>query len=144
MKIFYSIILSCLLLITFGCASTSSPPPPKQPSYWDLTTTHMMPRTERERQSECGRIRNRMAEVKTNYQAARMLFSNQMVVLAAENSARREYAALENRAADVGCAAAFSTTRSENKTSDSFDECFKNCKKYTSRTDDECFDSCKK
>ena len=141
MKMYQFIILCCLLLISFGCARNQ---PQRQPSYWDLPTTHMMPSTEQERQSECSRIRNRMAEVKTNFQAARIVFHNKMHILAAENSARKEYAALESRSATVGCTAAFSTTQSESKTNVSFDECFQNCKKYTSRTDGECFDSCKK
>jgi len=63
-------------------------------------------------------------------------------------------AALASRAADVGCAAAFSNAPQAQPAPSaagaavpagamSFDECFQKCKQYTSRTNEQCFDSCR-
>ena len=135
MKILY-IFFACLVFVS-GCAPTQET---HTISYWDLPTTHTMPSNEQERISECGRIRDQMERVRTEAIMAPRLFSEPIVVIAAQENARREYAALQNRAAAVNCRAAFSST---GNSSHSFDSCFSNCKKYTSRTNEACFDSCK-
>ena len=133
------IICFVLLTLMLGCAPRSKV---HTTSYWDLPTTHTMPTNDQERIAECGRIRDQMEVVKTEAVMATRLFSDPIVVIAAQENARREYAALQNRAAAVNCRAAFSSVGTKTKSSHSFDNCFSNCKKYTSRTNEACFDSC--
>lgn len=91
------------------------------PTYWDLTTSYQIPKTEADRQRECARIRREMARLESFTQAENVTIppmdSINELVRARENMAR-----LDSRAAEVSCLAAFSRSTASKKIS--YDECF--------------------
>jgi hypothetical protein len=94
---------------------------PSAPTYWDLTTSYQIPKTEADRKRECTRIRREMARLETFAQAENVTLppmdSINELVRARENMAR-----LDSRAAEVSCLAAFSSSTASKKMS--YDECF--------------------
>lgn len=136
MKLFISVLT---FLLVVSCVSETKKP--SRVTYWDLPTSHRMPANEQERQEECARIRQEMARVESIAEVAQVNLAP-LYAASVRVKARQNLAALESRAAEVGCSAAF--TNIPNKKDMSFDECFDKCKKYTNRSNEECFDSCNK
>jgi hypothetical protein len=62
---------------------------------------------------------------------------------AAQIKAAQNIAWLENRAAEIGCKGAFSSTVINHENKMSFDECFKKCKELTGFTNEQCFEKCR-
>jgi hypothetical protein len=74
-----------------------------------------------------------------------MMATTPLMAAAYQTMAQRNVAALESRAADIQCTAAFSSAPAAAPASgQSFDQCFARCQQYTDRTKDQCFDSCNK
>ncbi len=126
LRIVWLIACACSLL---GCAS--------QPTYLDQLAAKPMPVGEAQVRSECGWIRSEIARMQsisaTAYGQYAMLF---------QAMARNNIAGLESRAANVGCAAAFSSQPLPTNTVSPIQQCVATCKANTSRTPEQCFDSC--
>lgn len=113
-----------------------------QPSYVEQLSARPYPTSQQAIDTECAWIRSEIARM--NSLSA---FSvNSQYSWAFQAMARKNIAALESRAANLRCGAAFSTTHvieKQNHTS-SIDECIKACKENTNRTPEQCFDECNK
>jgi hypothetical protein len=61
-----------------------------------------------------------------------------------QGMAQQNIAALEARAANIQCTAAFSNApaAAPPPAKQSFDQCFARCQQYTGRTKEQCFDAC--
>ncbi len=71
--------------------------------------------------------------------------TNPLMAAAYQAMAQRNVAALESRAANIQCTAAFSNAPAAAPVNgQSFDQCFARCQQYTDRSKDQCFDACNK
>lgn len=121
-------LIACVCSL-LGCAS--------QPTYLDQLAAKPMPVGEAQVRSECGWIRSEIARMQSISATASGQYA--MVFQA---MARNNIAGLESRAANVGCAAAFSNQPLPTSTSNPIQQCVAACKENTSRTAEQCFDSC--
>lgn len=91
------------------------------PTYWDLPTSYLIPKTEAERQRECARIRQEMARVESIARAENVtvppMDSINVLVQARENMVR-----LNGRAAEVSCLTAISISPTSKK--DPYGDCY--------------------
>jgi hypothetical protein len=131
-----------------------------------------LPTDEQSPAQECEWIRSEMARIQNIVEAARTTYDSnplaptapmmtpsfnrgmtmgwdatapmrKRTLIQIEALARDKIAALESRASNLKCGAAFSSTYViENKQSSPIDDCIKACKENTSRTSEQCFDSC--
>jgi len=136
-------VLSFLLILFTGCATTS------QPSYQESLNARPTPQTKQDKQKECSFLRQEIARMQSLQQqgAIQMKICNPQYGLCMGRlimaKAVRNIASLESRASQIQCGAAFSSTVvSSNKSSIS--ECIEACKKNTNRTSTQCFDRCNK
>jgi hypothetical protein len=131
------------LLIALGAASCAQN---NGPSYNDELASRPDPTTPAERQEECAWVRGEIARQENLAQMAGSMGMAPMMAMASQAAARNHIAALESRAADIQCNAAFSSAPAESMpapASSTFDQCFAHCQAVTDRTKDQCFDSCK-
>jgi hypothetical protein len=121
-------------------------------TYAERLARRPMPTDEAGRKAECGWIRQEAARLQSALIASEQMMNSQVQTnltpiyrAALRGQYQQAGAALETRAADVGCTAAFSNAPAPpaQQQGMSFDECFQKCKQYTSRTNEQCFDACK-
>jgi hypothetical protein len=112
------------------------------PSYVQQLAERPYPNSQTDIDDECAWIRSEIARM--NSLSAASVGSQYSLLLQA--MARKNIAALESRAANLRCGAAFSTTHiiEKQERSSSIDECIKACKENTNRTPEQCFDGCNK
>ena len=127
-----------------ACASSG-------PTYTEQVMNRPLPKTEEQRQQECGYIRSEMARQRGLASAGSAMATSPMQAALYQAATGRNIAALESRAANIRCTAAFSNAAPEARIQDSggrsnmtLDECIAKCKQYTERTNEQCFDSCNK
>lgn len=129
-----------LLSITFavaflaGCANS----PPK-PSYEEQLAQLPVPQSEEQRQKVCTYLRSEIARMQNiaAYGATQM---QPNMALYAQLAARKNIAAIEAKAAEFRCSAAFA----ERQAPSGIEACVATCKANTSRTPEQCFDACNK
>jgi hypothetical protein len=90
---------------------------------------------------ECAWIRSEMARQTSLAQIGTQMATTPMMAIAYQGMSRQNVAALEARASNIQCTAAFSSAPPSEGSS--FDQCFSRCMGYTDRTKDQCFDACK-
>ena len=114
-----------------GCAS--------QPTYEEQLSRIPAPQSEEQRQRVCTFLRSEIARMQNiaAYGAAQMQ-SN--MALYAQLAARKNIAAIESKASEFKCSAAFA----ERQAPSGIEACVATCKANTSRTPDQCFDACNK
>ena len=95
-----------------------------QQSYAEALQSRPMPDSVESRQQECGWIRGEMARQRSLAQVGGAMATSPMMAMAYQAAAGKNLAALETRAANIGCNAAFSSTPQQ---ADSFDQCFARC-----------------
>lgn len=125
-----------LIFFLVGCATHD------EPTYVEQLAQRPYPATQQGTQSECTWIRSEIARMQ-NLSAA---LTTSRYALIAQMAARNNISALESRAANLKCGAAFSTTHiiEKQKTTSSIDKCITACKENTNRTSEQCFDACNK
>ena len=138
-------LFSIFLFIIFtGCSTTP------QPSYQDSLNARPTPKTKQSKQKECSFIRQELARMQLLYQvvvsppqmcAAQSGLCMGKILMA---KASRNTAALESRASQVQCGAAFSSVAVSSSGGSSIQECIEACKENTNRTSTQCFDRCNK
>jgi hypothetical protein len=133
-----SSLIRCSLLITVTVALSGCT---HQPNYAEQVLNRPLPQTDQERENECALIRSEIARQQSLAQVGGTMATTPLMALAVQASARNNIAALESRASNVECTAAFSSVPSSSKV---FDQCFARCQQYTSRTKEQCFDACNK
>jgi hypothetical protein len=111
-------------------------------SYSDAVLSRPTPETDEQRQQECNWIRGEIARQQNLGQMGGAVATTPLMAVAFQAAARKNMAALEARASNVQCAAAFSNAPAP--TGQAFDQCFARCQKLTDRTKDQCFDACNK
>jgi hypothetical protein len=124
--------LSLLFTILVGCVQS-----PPQPNYAQQVALIPPPTNEEERQQKCTALRSEIAR----QQNIAMMGSAQlqgMYAVAIQARARNNIAALESRASDFGCSAAFG----ERPVQSNIESCVSTCKANTSKTPEQCFDTC--
>ena len=131
--------LVLLLVALSGCKDLVK----EEPTYAEGLAARPTPTTSADRRSECAYIRSEIARMQGIAAAAPAMFSSSIYAAAGQAAAQRNIAALETRASETGCRAAFTDAPPSSEETMSFDECFAKCKKLTDRSDGECFDSCK-
>jgi hypothetical protein len=105
-----------------------------------------MPPDDNARMQECNWIRSEIARQRGLAGAGAAMATNMMTVAAFQAVAQQNIAALESRAANIQCTAAFSSASNNTPatSNQAFDQCFERCQKYTERTREQCFDACNK
>lgn len=122
----------CLLLLT-ACES--------HPSYPDRLAMRPMPSTPQQIDTECQWIRGEVARM----QSASAASASSQFALAFQAMSRNNIAALEGRAAAIGCRAAFSSQSNQIVNhSPTIQQCIEACLANTDRTSEACFDACNK
>jgi hypothetical protein len=112
--------------------------------YADSVLNRPLPRDNDERIRECNWIRAEIVKQQNVVTVARTTLTNPLAVAQVQVVAQQNVAALESRAANIQCSAAFSNAPVPNSPSSSFDQCFTRCRQYTDRTKEQCFDACNK
>jgi len=131
-----------LAVVLAGCATEQ-----QGPSYQEQLNSRPAPRNDEERQQECSYIRSEIARQNglAGYGATIAASPAQASLYRA--LAQQNIAALESRAANMNCRAAFSpgiTEPREMQAAPKIRECISACKENTQRTSSECFDACNK
>jgi len=104
-----------------------------------------LPATDEERVRECNALRSEIARQQSLGQVGTVMATSPLMGVAMQAAARNNIAALEARASNVECTAAFSNaSRPTTGKAPNFDQCFARCQEYTSRTKEQCFDACNK
>jgi hypothetical protein len=105
-----------------------------------------MPPDDEARMRECTWIRSEIARQQGLAGVGATMATSPLMVAAYQAMAQRNIAALESRASNVQCTAAFSNAPATAPATirQSFDQCFARCQQYTDRTKDQCFDACNK
>lgn len=131
-RFFLSTILVAALIE--GCANR-----PPQPSYEEQLAQLPVPQNEEQRQKVCANLRSEIARMQNiaAYGAAQM---QPNMALYAQLAARKNIAAIEAKAAEFKCSAAFA----ERQAPSGIEACVATCKANTSRTPEQCFDACNK
>lgn len=127
--------LSAVIILLALLSSCAQNPP--RPSYADQLAQLPVPKTEEDRQKACSYIRSEVARI----QNIAMVSASQLQPMYAMNiqvMARNNIAALESKAAEFRCTAAFA----ERQAPSAIESCVATCKASTSRTAEQCFDSC--
>jgi hypothetical protein len=119
------------MLAASGCAHGNDQ------SYVEQLSAMPMPVGEAQVRSECGRIRSEIARMQSISASATGQFA-----LVFQAMARNNIAGLESRAANIGCASAFSSQPVPASSASPIQQCVAACKANTSRTSEQCFDSC--
>lgn len=119
------------------------------PSYAESLASRPDPTTPDARRAECDWIRSEISRQENLRQMAGSMGMAPIMVLASQTAAQNNVAALESRAADVQCNAAFSKAPEPAQSPipparQTFNQCFASCQQLTDRTKDQCFDSCNK
>ena len=120
----------CIVLGSISCS--------QQPSYEESLATIPPPVDDGDRQRKCAWIRSEMARQQNIAQYGSATLQGPYA-MAVQMNARNNTAALESRASDFGCYAAFSNNR---PAPSGIEDCTQTCKANTSRTSEQCFDSC--
>jgi hypothetical protein len=126
-----------VIVILAGCSNQ-----PTQ-DYADSVLNRPMPTSDNQKMQECTWIRGEIARQQSIGAIAPMQASSPMMGMVFRAKAQQNVAALESRAANIQCNAAFSNAPATT-TPTSFESCFARCKQYTERTKEQCFDSCNK
>jgi len=134
----------CVLVTTLCCMLALATSASAEGSYADSVLNRPLPRDNDERIRECNWIRAEMVRQQNILALARTTLTNPLAVLQVQVVAQQNVAALESRAANIQCSAAFSSAAVPNSPSSSFDQCFARCQQYTDRTKEQCFDACNK
>jgi hypothetical protein len=122
------------LVFLASCAQTLP-----QPSYTDQLAGWKSPVNADQQQRACSYIRSEIARM----QNIAMVGSAQLAPMYAMNiqiNARQNIAALQSKAAEYRCSAAFA----ERQAPTGIESCVATCKANTARTPEQCFDSCNK
>lgn len=122
-----------IILITVGCATT-----PSAPSYEENLNQRPALKNVEELDRECSWIRSETARMHSLSIAS----NNSQFALAFQAKARRNIAALESRAAIIGCRGAFSSQSNQESHKSNIQECIDACKANTNRSSEACFDAC--
>jgi hypothetical protein len=131
--------LLAVMFSLLGCAQGNSQ------SYADAVLNRPMPADDDARRQECTWIRSEMARQRGLAGVGATMATTPFMAAAYQAVAQRNVAALESRAANIQCTAAFSNAPvAAPTTGPSFDQCFARCKQYTDRSKDQCFDACNK
>jgi hypothetical protein len=134
-----TIPLLALTLSLLGCAHGNSE------SYADAVLNRPMPPDDDARMRECAWIRSEIARQQGLAGVGATMATNPLMAAAYQAMAQRNVAALESRAANIQCTAAFSNAPAAAPVNgQSFDQCFARCQQYTDRSKDQCFDPCNK
>ena len=134
-----AVAASALTFLLIGCAHNNTQ------SYADAVLNRPMPADEDSRIRECTWIRSEIARQQGLAGVGATMATTPLMAAAYQAMAQRNIAALEARAANVQCTAAFSNApTAAPATKQSFDQCFARCQQYTDRTKDQCFDACNK
>ncbi|BAP88732.1 uncharacterized protein E1O_16010 [Burkholderiales bacterium GJ-E10] len=137
------VFLIVALLVTgiTGCAT-------HRPSYAEQIAQIPQPTNDEDRQHKCAFLRGEIAR-QQNIAMVGAAQLQGMYALAIEASARNNIAALESRASDFDCSAAFSNqpvpmerSAPADVAKSKIESCIDACKANTSRTSDACFDAC--
>ena len=132
------------VVLMVGCAG-------KQPrqnyasDYANAVSSRPMPAGDEQRTQECNWVRSEIARQQglavagfTRETSLHMSAMNRL-------SAQENIVALQSRAANIQCNAAFSKVPAATYSSRlDFDTCMAKCKQYTERTKEQCFDACNK
>lgn len=116
------------LVIASGCAS--------EPTYIDHINAIVVPTDDANRQKFCSWVRSEIAR----QQSMPVSMASPQMRPYFEVTKGQNVAALEQKASEAQCGAAFLTAPAAKP----LNECFNLCKKATGRTDAECFDQCNK
>jgi hypothetical protein len=111
-------------------------------NYASALLSRPMPATDQERAAECNWIRSEMARQQSLAGVGTSIATTPLMAAAYQAAARQNIAALESRAANVQCTAAFNSAQPQS--GQSFNQCFSRCQQLTSRTKEQCFDACNK
>lgn len=103
-----------------------------QPSYVERISARPYPTDQQAINIECVWIRSEIAVMSS------------IRTRSLQATALSNIAALESRAANLRCGAAFSTIIEKQDHTSSISECIKACKESTNRTPEQCFDACNK
>lgn len=129
----------CLLSIMLLCAYQNQN---RRPSYEQSVLNRPMPQTDQDRQQECAWIRGEIARQESLAQVGTTTATSPMVAVAFQSIARNHVAALNSRASNIKCTAAFSNAPAAPPSGQGFYQCFARCQQLTTRTKDQCFDAC--
>lgn len=134
-----SIPFLALTLLLLGCAHGNSE------FYADAVLNRPMPPDGDARMRECAWIRSEIARQQGLAGVGATMATTPLMAAAYQAMAQRNVAALESRASNIQCTAAFGSAPAAAPASgQSFDQCFARCQQYTDRTKDQCFDACNK
>ena len=129
------IFVAVLCLLATGCAS--------QPSFQEQLAARPIPQTRDQINAECASIRTEIVNQQAIGDAAQTMTTMPMVFRLMTN---QNVAALESRAAIIGCQTAFSTHSTqviqEESTGQKIQQCIDVCVANTSRSPETCFDIC--
>lgn len=133
MKLLFAVLI-CIASFLLSCAH--------QPTYVEQLSERPYPSTEQDIANECAWIRSEIARMNS----LSAMSATSQYALAFQAISRQNIAALESRAANLRCGAAFSSTIAieKQRQTSSIDECIKACRKNTNRTPEQCFDACNK
>jgi len=135
------IYLLIAIMLLVGCANEQQ----NQPSYYDQIMDRPLPITQEDKDRECSFLRNEIANQQNKASVAMTMATSPLMAMAFQSRARNNIAALNSRASEVKCNAAFSSqTIVEKPQSGYSQECFNACKQDTARTNEQCFDACNK
>lgn len=138
MKLITLVFIAVFLLLS-GCSSQ-----PRQ-NYSDAILNRPLPTDDNQRIEECNWIRNEIARQEGLGSALASQQSSSLMSIAIRTKSQQNIAALDSRAANIRCNAAFSNEATEPATvTTTFDQCFSKCQQYTDRSKDQCFDACNK
>jgi hypothetical protein len=114
-------------------------------SYANAVLSRPMPAGDEQRTQECNWVRSEIAR-QQGLAAAGFTMATSLHMAATNRAVAQEnIVALESRAANVQCNAAFSNAPAASSgTRLDVDACMAKCQQYTERTKEQCFDACNK
>jgi hypothetical protein len=128
------LVLAIFVSTLCGCATG-----PSQPTYLEQVAALPKPANEREREDMCSKLRAEIARVQ-NMAAYGSTYLQPNFAMYAQMAARNNVAALEAKAAEFRCSAAFA----ERNPPSAIEACVAACRANTTRSPEQCFDSCNK
>ena len=131
------------VLVSFCCLLAVATSASAEGSYANSVLTRPLPRDDNERMQECNWIRWEMAKQQNVVAVARTTLTDPVMVIQLQVLARQNLAALDSRAANIQCSAAFSNAPAQSSQT-TFEQCFARCQQYTDRSKEQCFDACNK
>ena len=131
-------LLSCMVLVLFGCATK------RVPSDYDVVLKRPRPPTNEARIQECIWLDTTIAREKglASYATANAI--SPWTAMAHQDAAVRNMAVLESRSRALNCRPVFQSAPAAASGQPGFDQCFTRCRQYTGRSNEQCFDSCNK